>query len=314
MESPEISIIICTYNRGHQLYPVMESIAAQVEKLRNVSCELIIVDNNSVDKTKDMVQQFSTEKTHFVKYVFEPRQGKAFALNKGITEAKSEQLLFTDDDVVLDPNWIQTVREAFEKYPFDAFGGKVVPVIEGRLPDWVDKTGTILYGPLVKHDEGENIREYDSTMRAPIGCNMFVRKELFRKYGCYDIRLGHYTSNEHIGGEEIELLNRFRRSGVRSLYYPRAVVYHPIQAERLSRSYFKKSYWGNGRGFARWDEPPENCVRYFNIPRYTARMALREVSKAMWMALRRDRARTFFHELKLLFYLGMAYEYYLNGE
>jgi len=314
MVSPDLTIIICTYNRTHQLGKVIDSILKQSDEILNIGCEILIVDNNSFDNTKDVIHQYKNENSHSIKYVFEPRPGKSFALNRGIKEATAEQLVFTDDDVVLDSNWIKTVKEAFEEYPHICFGGKVVPVIEGNLPDWLDNNGTIFYGPLVKHDEGEKIREYDNTMRMPIGCNLFLRKEIFEKFGYYNTNLGHYTKNEHIGGEETELLTRIRKNGVPILYFPRAVVYHPIDRDRLKRSYFRKFYWGNGRGFARWCEQPKDCVRYLNIPRYIVPKALGELSKAIYLALRKKKPKSFLHEMRFLFYLAMAYEYYLSGE
>ncbi len=100
-----VAIIIPVYNEEHRIVACLQAIAAQTEK----PDEVIVVDNNCTDKTVALAQQFD-----FVRVVREKRQGKAFARNAGFNAAHSDILGRIDADSELLPNWVATVRAAFE--------------------------------------------------------------------------------------------------------------------------------------------------------------------------------------------------------
>lgn len=316
MNSVDLSVILCTHNRASTLTAVLDDFRSQDFRAKPLKWELVLVDNNSTDNTKDVVQDYRKNSDLPIKYVFEPQQGKSFALNTGLTSSGGHLLAFTDDDVVLDSHWLSTLREAFDTYPHKCFGGRVLPLFEGPLPHWLTdrKPYALVGGPLVKEDCGDEVKLYDETMYVPMGCNMFVRRELFDKYGGFDTRLGFYSKEALIYGEDTELMFRFKNSGEAILYFPRALVYHPVPMARLKKSYFKKWFWGTGRGMARWHSVPDGAVRYRNIPRYIIRETFRDILQ-LFLALTSPReSKRFFYEAKLLYKLGMVYEYYQDGD
>jgi glycosyltransferase involved in cell wall biosynthesis len=131
MTEPELSVILCTYNRGEKLGNVLNDFANQVFPEGRFPWELVLVDNNSNDGTKELVQEYKKDRKFPIRYIFESQQGKSFALNTGIETAAGNLLAFTDDDVILDTQWLSSIYKAFGSYPNNnCFGGKVLPVIE----------------------------------------------------------------------------------------------------------------------------------------------------------------------------------------
>jgi glycosyltransferase involved in cell wall biosynthesis len=317
MPETELSVILCTYNRGEKLSSVLNDFANQVFPEGSFPWELVLVDNNSNDGTKGLAEQYKKDRNLPIRYVFESQQGKSFALNRGIENAAGDLLAFTDDDVILDAQWLCSIYRAFRSYPNNnCFGGKVLPVIEGALPAWLKGTGrySVGGGPLVKHDRGDQVREYDEKMWVPIGSNMFFRKEMVRKFGHFSTALGFYNQNELIYGEDSEIMFRFKRGGERILYYPGSLVYHPVPSGRLRKSYFKKYSWGAGRGGARWLQVPPGSVTHFNVPRYLIRRMLSDFAGLMASIPSPKEYKRVSFELKLLYDLGMIYEFYINGD
>lgn len=317
MTTPEISVIICTYNRSDKLPGVFDDLKKQVFTDQNFVWELVLVDNNSTDQTREVAESYRDKKELCIQYVFEPRQGKSFALNTGIKAAKGETLVFTDDDVLLNKHWLSSVYKAVTRYPYNCFGGKVLPVMEGSLPKWLsvdDRKYRIYGGPIVSHDRGNQIKEYDETMWVPIGSNMVIRKKLFEKYGYFNTRLGFYSKETLIYGEDSEIMFRFKNGGEAILYFPEALVHHPAPADRMKKSYFRKWFWGSGRGTARWSDIPNNGVCYLNIPRYLFRQFGEEFMRWITALLGRKDYKKFYYEMRLLYKLGMMYEFYIDGD
>src|SRR5215510_15106911 len=97
------SIIIASYNRDSELFKTLESLKA----LKSTGpCEVIIVDNNSTDNTRQVVLEAIQSFPISLRYILEKEQGRSAALNAGIREAAGEILAITDDDVRVDPNWL----------------------------------------------------------------------------------------------------------------------------------------------------------------------------------------------------------------
>jgi glycosyltransferase involved in cell wall biosynthesis len=133
-----ISIIICTYNGASRLEKTIQHIASQ--KQVSFSFEVILVDNNSTDKTSIVAQELFL-KYNILKYqiVLEPKQGCLYARKCGFLNANYELLLFCDDDNWFEENYLFNVKQGFDTYP-DAgiLGGWSVPVFDENqiVPKW----------------------------------------------------------------------------------------------------------------------------------------------------------------------------------
>lgn len=116
-----ISVIICTYNRHESLKDTLNSLITQ-ERDGSFDYEVIVVDNNSNDETKRIVNAYELQANDKLKYLFEPKQGKSYALNRGILESRGEAIAFTDDDAVADRNWVREIWLTFKMFNCDGVG------------------------------------------------------------------------------------------------------------------------------------------------------------------------------------------------
>jgi glucosyl-dolichyl phosphate glucuronosyltransferase len=235
----EISVIISTYNRSASLKRTLDHID-QIQIPEDLNWELIVVDNNSTDDTREVVERFLTQTKTICRYIHECRQGLSFARNTGIQHALGEIIVFTDDDVIVDKNWIRNISEAFGKHDAACIGGKILPQWEKPCPVWL-KGKLLEYLALCDYGN-ETVRMSEPRVW---GANLGIRASIFRKYGLFNTGLGH-TGGKLYGGEEQQYLERLLDSGERIIYCPDILVHHCIPAYRINKAYFRK--WISDKG------------------------------------------------------------------
>jgi GT2 family glycosyltransferase len=207
--------------------------------------EVVVVDNNSSDGTRDAVQCFCDQNPVRFRYLFEPNQGKSYALNKAIRESHGRILAFTDDDVTVDPNWLQNLTSVLgEAYVGSA--GRTLAATSFDPPKWLSLDGRYnMSGALCpQFDLGDT--QFD-LREAPWGANMAFRREMFEKYGTFRLDLGP-SAKRRVSSEDTEFGRRLLSGGERLCYVPSATVYHEILDERLSKDFFLTWWFGLGRG------------------------------------------------------------------
>ncbi len=265
---PKISIIISTYNRSSSLLDTLRSLSEMVVP-EEIGWEVLIIDNNSNDETKSVIQNFIRKNRHLnFKYVMEPRQGKSFALNLGVETAEGEIIAFIDDDVLVDKNWIVNLFQCFKLYDCDGVGGRILPIFSDRTPEWVKQNRDLLGGPLVIYNYGESIQIYDKNRHFPfIGANMAFKKSCFIKYGLFRTDLG---PGRKISSEDTEFFSRVSNENSKLYYCGNALVYHKFENERVSWQYLAKWYMKAGR-FDATVADTASATLYFGIPRYILR-------------------------------------------
>src|SRR5271154_1837494 len=104
----KVTVILCTYNRCRVLAKALDSLALS-ELPDSADWEVLVVDNNSTDQTKAVVQEYGRLHPGRFRYHFEPHPGKSYALNTGIREARGEIFAFIDDDVTVEPTWLENL-------------------------------------------------------------------------------------------------------------------------------------------------------------------------------------------------------------
>lgn len=297
----EISVVLCTYNRSEGLQKVLSNLA-RLTLPECSSCEVIVVDNNSMDDTKAVVEEFSRTRPGFFKYVLESRQGKSFALNTGIGLAKGKIIAFTDDDVELDRDWLVEITKAFESFDCIGIGGKIIAVWNCQKPRWYVESGPYkLMEAIVRLDLGEQPLE----LGKPVwGANMAFRRTVFEKYGLFRGDLGPNSENS-IRGEDSEFCWRLLRGGEKVMYAPKVVVYHPVEEKRTKKNYFKSWYFDYGRALVRTGDIPEQAICYFGVPRYLFRQYVE--ASAKWLCCLNPRGR-FYYKLQACLARGAIVE------
>jgi len=241
-----ISVIVCTYNRCESLRSALNSVANS--KLSDdVTWEVLVVDNNSSDQTGEVAKEFCRQYPNRFRYLFERQQGKSYALNSGIREARGDILAFMDDDVTVETSWLQHLTAPLADGDWVGSGGRILPERTFSLPHWLSSEGPCALAPLAVFDLGSD--SFDLA-EPPFGTNMAFRKKVFERYGGFRTDLGPSPGSE-IRSEDTEFGRRVLSGGGRLRYEPLAVVYHPAPASRLKREYFLAWWFDKARADVR---------------------------------------------------------------
>jgi GT2 family glycosyltransferase len=294
-----VTVIIATYNRSALLEKALASLEAQ-RTPPGLTWQAVIVDNNSNDDTRRVVESFDSMRTGRFRYVFEGRQGKSFALNTGMAHATSEILAFTDDDVTLAPCWLGNLVHGLESSTCGGAGGKIVPSWTSPIPRWLDTDA--IAGAIVNIDLGSVRCLF--TRRMPAGANMAFRRDVLDRIGPFRTDIGPTTGSE-IRGEDSELCRRVAAAGEQIVYVPDAIVFHPVEPHRTEPRYLQRWYFDSGRAQVRTGGIVPGSNRYFGIPRYFWRMGAEAFGS--WICAV-DARRRFTSKLRFYEVLGQIVE------
>ncbi len=220
---PTVSVAVCTRDRPED----MEKCLASLMALRVPPLEIIVVDNApATDATARLV----AERFPSCRYVREDTPGLDHARNRAIAEAKGEIIAYTDDDVIVDPGWVEALARVFAEDPAI---GLVTGLIE---PAELETEAQLLFERYGGFGRGCARTYLQSRRGAPMswslvgagqlgaGANMAIRRELFDEIGRFDPALDVGTPT--LGGGDHEIFFRCLRAGVICLYEPTAVVRH----------------------------------------------------------------------------------------
>jgi len=300
--SPLVSVIICTYNRCESLAKTLEGLA-RMSVPSDLTWELLVIDNNSSDRTSETVRSFTSCGTALpLKYFFEPIPGLSYARNHGIQESHGAIIAFIDDDVVVSREWLTEVRNAFQQYDPICVGGRVLLHENNPLPSWWDKRYEV---PVGKFDRGTSVIVYSEGdgRLIGIGANMMFKRIAFEKYGLFRTDMG--KKPDHINtGEETDMVQRLRKRKELIIYYPNALLYHCPSAERFSKNYLRQHYYGFGSwSFLRELEGPQP-PRILGIPRWRYRLVLANIWKTVLLGLLGRHTDSFPQQLQFAFFFG----------
>ena len=263
----KISVILCTYNRCQSLAKALESVAAQTLP-ESVEWEVLVMDNNSCDQTRGVIEDAFRRHPNRFRYLFEPQPGKSYALNAGIREARGDVLAFMDDDVTAEPTWLQNLTAALHNGDWAGAGGRVLPAESFSPPRWLLVEGQYALAPLALFDLGS---EACPLAEPPFGTSMAFRKDMFEKYGGFRTDLGPCPGSE-VRNEDTEFGRRLLAAGERLLYQPSAVVYHAVTESRIQKKYFLAWWFAKGCADIReFGIQPNTRWCYCGIPLYLFR-------------------------------------------
>jgi glycosyltransferase involved in cell wall biosynthesis len=279
----DISIIICTWNRAVVLHQTLERLAA-LQVPAGVSWELLVVDNRSTDHTKEIVAAYSTRLP--VVYLFEPIAGKSNAANRGIEAARGELLLWTDDDVLVEPDWLAEYARAANDWPAAAFfGGPISPWFAHNPPSWVVRNMCHLGAIYALRELGEHTRLFKRG-EYPYGANMAIRKNALAQVH-FDPKLGPNCFDQ-VRGEEVDLLARLTKMGEYGVWVSSARVAHYVPAERMTVRYLWHYYVGKGRTETR-QQAPDRWRTFLGLPRWAIRQYLEALGRVACLSVFRDK-------------------------
>ncbi|SFF51166.1 glycosyltransferase [Blastococcus tunisiensis] len=208
--------------------------------------EVVVVDND-VDPAPlaaALGAAFAGEER--VRWVHEPRQGLSFARNAGLAAARGEIIVFTDDDVRVDRQWLARLVAAFDAA--DDVGcvtGAIMPAeVETQPQLWLEEFGGFHKGfrrqvfDTGDHRHGSPLYPYNAGLFGS-GANMAFRTETVRGLGGFAVDLGAGTVAH--GGEDLDIFQRTVSAGHTLVYEPAALMWHSHRRsyEALRRQMFR---------------------------------------------------------------------------
>jgi glucosyl-dolichyl phosphate glucuronosyltransferase len=312
----DATVLIATYNRARFLDRTLDSIRALRLKPGR-RWDAVIVDNNSTDDTRAIVDRHARDFPVALRYVVERHQGRSSALNTGIAAASGAVIAMTDDDVRVEPEWLNAACDALADggNAIGYAGGPVRPMWESPPPAWLDLTRGDLWGTIAIQDHGDRPFVYEDARKVPLGANMAARRELFAAIGPFRADLGRTNGRLLLGQEVPELLMRARAAGFRGMYVPAMQVHHHIPSSRLTRRYFRRWWFGKGVSRAALErlQPVTELgldlratPHVLGLPRYMYGSAMRDAARCAVNAVRGRAAEAFRHEMMLAFFAGYA--------
>jgi|GEM_PF-1816496 Predicted glycosyltransferases len=244
----QLSIVICTRDRCGLLEKLVKLFDQKVEIPSHFEFELLIVDNNSVDSTKEVITGLIPEKRPYVlRYISEAASGLSHARNRGIRESSFDRLCFLDDDVLPDPLFIKALSNAFDNHPgILCFTPRVIRHNE-NMPDWYRIDGKYHMLKRGGFDRGPHSRLLTQKDGVPIGACMIISRSLFSRFGFFNPAFGYDTSKPMmVPGEESEFFLAIQAAGIPIYYIADAVINHCPDKEKYDIMTLCKTYKGTG--------------------------------------------------------------------
>lgn len=302
---PDFSVVICTYNGENKLPQVLEKLkeasTAWSEDLsptdRAFQWEIIVVDNNSSDRTASVVQQFQVDwhsnastggskniSSVPLRYCFEPRQGLAFARRRAIQETQSPLIGFLDDDTLPAADWVSAAVRFGWQYPdAGAYGSSIQGLYEVSPPKGFERIACCL----AIIDRGAIPFQYASDRGVlPAGAGMVIRRQAWLEQVPAMPQLTGVSANSlRAKGEDVETLSYIRRSWP-IWHNPAMKLQHIIPKERLEPGYLRRLYWRIG--ISRYPLRRLN-YRAWQWPSMVALYFVSDLKKLLWkLALTRQ--------------------------
>lgn len=298
----DITVLACTYNRADELKELLAS-AIEQETDGRFTFEVLVVDNNSKDHTRQVVEPFLQQTKVPVRYLFEARQGKSYALNTALAAMAGDVYLIADDDLILPPGCLRTLYDLFQAHPeASVIGGKVLPLWRAAVPSWLDARH---YTVLAMTSYGEESILSDAVNHICLLAGAY-RTEDVRAVGGYRADLG-VSSRHQIGGvEDANILMRLYQAGRTGRYEPGLSIYHKVEPERLTRAYHRRWHTHHGSQYARMRDEQVDAGgrRLFDVPLYMYRAAVTGGLQWLKHTLTRRGDDAFYDEMQLRYFWG----------
>lgn len=239
-----LSIIICSYNRASYISDALTSLYGQSSGLDDF--EVIIVDNNSTDNTKEVYAQWRHTNTNGqFTFISETKQGASFARNTGAAIAKGEWVCFMDDDAVATTDYVKNIIKHIQDQPFIVgFGGRIIPKYIPAEPKWMSYYVSSLVG---NFDYAPTACAFENG-KYPLESNMIVKKSVYDQIGGFNVNLPGVVGTLRIGGEGKELFYKIIALGHTIYYDPSICVHHVVEVKKLTSEYMYRVASGIGRG------------------------------------------------------------------
>jgi glycosyltransferase involved in cell wall biosynthesis len=232
----KFTVVICTYNGATRLPNVLDQLQSQIDT-EAIPWEILVVDNNSTDSTKQVVQQYQNTcfKSGQLRYSFEPEQGLAIARQHAVTAAKGELIGFLDDDNIPTPTWVASAYLFAQNHPHaGAYGSRIQGEFEVPPPDDFQRIAALL----ALTERGSKKLLYVPKKKVlPPGAGLVVRKQAWLENVPKRCFLQGRVCEPYLPGEDLEALLHIQQAGWDIWYNPEMQITHQIPHWRLKKDY-----------------------------------------------------------------------------
>jgi len=226
--------------------------------------ELLVVNNCCTDATDEVIASFAARLP--IRRLYQPVAGLSNARNLVCLEAQGEFVIWTDDDVLVSPHWINEYVCAFRAHPEAAlFGGPITPWFPNQPPAWLRNSWSRVANAYAAVDYSDQKIPL-SFSRVPFGANMAVRIDCVRTYP-YRPDLG-VRPGSRMGGEETDVLRRVLADGHAGWWIPGAGVRHYIPVARQTCEYLRGWFYAYGQFLGQQGENSSSARDILGRPRW----------------------------------------------
>lgn len=298
-----ISGVIATYNRRERLDECLGALRRQRWAHGD---QLVVVDNGSTDGTPALIARHARDFPAPLLHLQEPRPGKSRALTTALPLATGDVLAFTDDDVLVDPDWLDGIRAVMADPGTSLAGGPVAPRWERLASRWLGAAadgGSRLTAPLALLDYGP--APSDLGARTLLGANLAIRRDVFTHVGGFPDHLGKRRGTL-LSGEDHDLCRRVQAAGFRAVYSPAIRVRHWVPAERMRLRYCLNWFYWSGitNAVLDEDEPLRPGRRIAGVPLYLVKRAALAACGAAASAIAGRRRAAIDHAIDVAYAAG----------
>lgn len=304
----DVSVIFATYNRDKILNKTLDSFT----RLQNphLTHEIIVIDNAVRDETKALVSSF--KKRIPVTYLSQPLPGKNNALNLALPKAKGNLLVFIDDDVIVQPDWLTELWAGVKRNPsFDVFGGTIKPHYpEAPIDERINLDHHSISPAFVITNS--NLPEGEISHGKVWGPNMAVTRRVIDSGLKFNPNIGP-NGVDYVMGSETEFLLRVTQAGFRCAFIPKAVVFHQIREDQLTLEWLAGRAVRQGKGSAAVSELPTGKY-LFGAPRYLYKKVILHKLFMITSRLKQDHKQYYSHLIRHNFLKGQIDQYRVRSK
>lgn len=274
-----INIVFATYN-GQKTLPLMLEAFLKIEKPK-AEWSMFVVDNNSTDNSVEIIKKY--QKLIPIKLFSEKKPGKNNALNKALPELDGELIIFTDDDIIPDKNWLVELEKAAEtNVDVSVIAGQVRHHWLKKPPRWLERLaadGRSYAGTPVGKVSGEVVPNEVK------GANFLVRRNILEAFS-FSGNVGPDGTSSYVAGSESDFLSKVANAGYKLSFAPDAIVLHIVRPNQVGIRPVLARYFRIGKGSQRrlavhHQDELIQVATLLGFPRYLIRIALSNFFKAV---------------------------------
>lgn len=213
MDLPFISVVVPTYNEEENISSLIESLLLQ--DYPKDRYEIIIVDNNSSDKTFELALKYP------VKALKQVKKGRPATINMGILASKGEIIANTDADCIVDKYWLSNIARCFNEENAGIVAG---PIKKAEPRNRLEKSYR-------KRPDCSQHNQKNEKIKLQGGANLSFRRDVLFKVGLFDEKL--------LRGQDADICTRIQKqTNYRLIYHDSIIIYHryPHSVRRLMQT------------------------------------------------------------------------------